>query len=92
MTVKTFGDDERPGRAAVNCKSSSTSIKTALEGDGRQTVREISEVTDVSRRTVHRVLFDELNMKKRTFDSTFDIIKVYFVSILTNITSIAYKI
>ena len=59
-----IGDDERPGRAAVIRASSSTSIKTALEGDRRLTVRELSEITDVSRGTVHRILNNELNMKK----------------------------
>jgi predicted transcriptional regulator len=57
-------DDERPGRNAVIRTTSSTSIKKVLEGDRRLTVREIAEIADVSRGTVHRILTEDLNMKK----------------------------
>ena len=41
-------NDEQQGREAVIYASSATSIETALEGDRRLIIRELSEVTDVS--------------------------------------------
>ena len=57
-------DDERRSREPVIHTSIAASIKTALKGDRHLTIRELSEVTDVSRGKVHCILANVLNMKK----------------------------
>jgi oligoribonuclease (3'-5' exoribonuclease) len=39
-------------------------VKNCIDADRRQTVREISEIVDISKTTVHRIMSDELNMSR----------------------------
>jgi hypothetical protein len=39
-------------------------VKNCIDADRRQTVTEISEIVDISKTTVHRILSDKLNMSR----------------------------
>ena len=56
--------DERWSREPVIHTSITASIKTALKEDRHLTIRELSEVADVSRGKVNCILANVLNMKK----------------------------
>lgn len=64
---ESIQDDTRSGRKLHVNETHLTSIKEALEFDRRVTVRELSEIADLSVGTVHNILSKELKMRKVKF-------------------------
>jgi hypothetical protein len=52
------------GRSNIINEKMIAVVKNCIDGDRRQTVREISEIVDVRKTTVHCILSDELNMSR----------------------------
>ena len=61
---ESIDDDERPGRPTEIGDAIIDDIRHAVQEDGRITVREISELFDLSTSTVHTILTENLKLER----------------------------
>lgn len=61
---ESIEDDKGRGRRPSLNATSINDVKTVLDQDRRYTIRDICDITGISRGTVHRILTDNLNMRK----------------------------